>query len=85
MSQRILSDIHFVSYNDFKAFNALNSKKLGNANISSALAASKLSLVSFDSASKIVYIQKCMSSKNPLEQNFKNYSQLKVILAVGRA
>ena len=60
-------------------------KKIGNANISQAMAANKLSLVSFESALKVAYVSKCMISKMLYEQHFWKYSDFKVILAVGRA
>ena len=54
MEYQKLSYQHFRSHSDFKVFKALKYIKTGNANISQTMTAIKLSLVSFDSASKIV-------------------------------
>jgi len=54
-----LSDQYFKSYSDFKVFKALNSKTVGtvgNAIISQTMAANELSLVSFESATKVVQV-----------------------------
>ena len=51
---QILSDQHFRSYSDVRVSKVLNSKIVRNGNISQTLATSDLSLVSFESATKVV-------------------------------